>query len=567
MQKIEIEFKNQTLKIYLVVKEKNLDKTLLNTNIISNEKLLFSLDYIAKNQKLVSSFLKEICVEKKTDLIIANDMTVISTVAPCFKNIPINKVLMNTNENFTYEAYEAIKKINSLKEVECLSIPTYLIETFDKDNIKVISKQEVLFSSQFMANNDLNNYSAIFYAKTIKLMCPIVANDYNDLKTFFKINKYLKTIELYRFLTTDLLSLIDLLKELKIKNITIAIHDNITDKDIIERIKTIKKENKKQHINIILAYSSEYIESNYIKQLIATTIKSCCLIIILLSFMAFAFVFYNNKKSLENVNAIKNNITEYLDTKIKDDETNTDDNSKENSASNNPSNNDVPDENGSTENPDNNKTPSNSENPDNNITPTSPKKEEQNPVIMALKDLNSDTVGWLNVPNTTIDYPIVQATDNDYYLKHNFNKKWDFNGWVFLNYANSSTILDQNTIIFAHNRYYSKTMFGTLSQVTKKNWYQNVKDNLITYNDINTEMKWEVFSAYTIPVTDDYLQTNFNNQEEFFNFINLIRSRSVFKSDIAITADDKILTLSTCANTSERFVVHAVLRKDLLKKN
>ena len=110
-------------------------------------------------------------------------------------------------------------------------------------------------------------------------------------------------------------------------------------------------------------------------------------------------------------------------------------------------------------------------------------------------------------------------------------------------------------------------MFGTLSQVTKKNWYQNVKDNLITYNDINAEMKWEVFSAYTIPVTDDYLQTNFNNQEEFFNFINLIRSRSVFKSDIAITADDKILTLSTCANTSERFVVHAVLRKDLLKKN
>ena len=232
MQKIEIEFKNQTLKIYLVVKEKNLDKTLLNTNIISNEKLLFSLDYVAKNQKLVSGFLKEICVEKKTDLIIANDMTVISTVAPCFKNIPINKVLMNTNENFTYEAYEAIKKINSLKEVECLSIPTYLIETFDKDNIKVISKQEVLFSSQFMANNDLNNYSAIFYAKTIKLMCPIVANDYNDLKTFFKINKYLKTIELYRFLTTDLLSLIDLLKELKIKNITIAIHDKLLKKKI-----------------------------------------------------------------------------------------------------------------------------------------------------------------------------------------------------------------------------------------------------------------------------------------------------------------------------------------------
>ena len=89
MQKIEIEFKNQTLKIYLIVKEKNLDNTLLNTNIISNEKLLFSLDYIAKNQKLVSSFLKEICLEKNTNLIVANDMKVISTVAPCFKNYNI----------------------------------------------------------------------------------------------------------------------------------------------------------------------------------------------------------------------------------------------------------------------------------------------------------------------------------------------------------------------------------------------------------------------------------------------------------------------------------------------
>ena len=124
MQKIEIEFKDQNVKIFLIVKEKNLDKTLLNTNIISNEKLLFSLDYIEKNQKLVSSFLKEICLEKKTHTIICNDMQVISSVGGCFKSIPINKVIMNANENFTYNAYEAISKIQALKEVECLTIPT-----------------------------------------------------------------------------------------------------------------------------------------------------------------------------------------------------------------------------------------------------------------------------------------------------------------------------------------------------------------------------------------------------------------------------------------------------------
>lgn len=545
MQKIEIEFKNEFVKIYLIVKEKNLDKTLLNTNIISNEKLLFSLDYIKKNQKLVSSFLKEIVLEKKTSTILCNDMNVISTVGYVFKNTPIIKVLMNTNDNFTYDAYDAIKSINTLKEVECNSIPTYLIELFDKENIKVVSKQEVLFSSQFMANNDLNNYSSIFYAKSIKLMCPIVTNDYNDLTTFFKINKYLKTIELYRYLTTDLLTLIDLLKSMRVKNITIAIHDNITDKDIIERLKVIKKENKKYKINIALFYSNEYIESNYIKQLIATTIKSCAVIIISLSLLAFSFVFYNNKKSEENATSIKNDITEYLDDKISN----------------------IPEEEPTPEikdnNPNENKTPEEPSIPNDDTTP----KDNRNPIIVALKELNDETVGWLNVPGTNIDYPVVKAKDNAYYLRHNFKKEKDYNGWVFMNYLNSAEMLDKNTIIFAHNRYYSNIMFGTLNKVGKKTWYQNIKDNLITYSDINKEMKWEVFAAYTVPVTDDYLETNFSTDEDFNNFIKMIRSRSVISSDLEIKSTDKILTLSTCADINTRFVVHAVLRTDLLEEN
>ena len=545
MQKIEIEFKNEFVKIYLIVKEKNLDKTLLNTNIISNEKLLFSLDYIKKNQKLVSSFLKEIVLEKKTSTILCNDMNVISTVGYVFKNTPIIKVLMNTNDNFTYDAYDAIKSINTLKEVECNSIPTYLIELFDKENIKVVSKQEVLFSSQFMANNDLNNYSSIFYAKSIKLMCPIVTNDYNDLTTFFKINKYLKTIELYRYLTTDLLALIDLLKSMRVKNITIAIHDNITDKDVIERLKVIKKENKKYKINITLFYSNEYIESNYIKQLIATTIKSCAVIIISLSLLAFSFVFYNNKKSEENATSIKNDITEYLDDKISN----------------------IPEEEPTPEIKDNNQnentTPEEPSIPNEDTTP----KDNRNPIIVALKELNDETVGWLNVPGTNVDYPVVKAKDNAYYLRHNFKKEKDYNGWVFMNYLNSAEMLDKNTIIFAHNRYYSNIMFGTLNKVGKKTWYQNIKDNLITYSDINKEMKWEVFAAYTVPVTDDYLETNFSTDEDFNNFIKMIRSRSVISSDLEIKSTDKILTLSTCADINTRFVVHAVLRTDLLEEN
>jgi len=540
MQKIEIEFKEQTLKCFLIIKEKNLDKTLLNTNIISNEKLLFSLDYIKNNQKIVSGFLKELCLDKKTNVIQCNDMHVIETVANCFKNIPIEKIIMLTNENFTYNAYDTIKKMNYLKEIECVSIPTYLIELFDRANIKVISKQEVLFSSQFMANNDLTNYSAIFYAKNIKLACPIVSTDYEDLKTFFKINKYLKTIELYHYLAMDLMTLLGLLKDLRIKNITISIHDNITDKDQILQLKELKKESHKKHITINLAYSKEYIQNNYIKQLIATTIKSCCVIILILCILAFGFVMYNNKQSENNVKEIHDTINSYLDSKDLE--------------------NLIPDE----KDPINEDDPQEQENPEtppveNDPNPL-PEKEEKNPVILALKELNSDTVGWLTVPGTNIDYPVVKTTDNAYYLKHNFNKKTDYNGWVFMNAYNSTASLDQNTIIFAHNRYYSKIMFGTLNKVGKKAWYQNAKENLIVYNDVYQEMKWEVFSAYTIPVTDDYLKTNFRTDEEWADFIKMIRKRSVFKSDVVVYNDDKILTLSTCADINTRFVVHAVLK-------
>jgi len=111
MQKIQIEFKENILKVSLVTKERNIDNTMLNTNIISNEKLLFSLDYITHNMKLVSNFLKEICQEKKTDTIICNNMSVIEEFSKCFKNIPINKLIMNTNDNFTYQAYENTKDI------------------------------------------------------------------------------------------------------------------------------------------------------------------------------------------------------------------------------------------------------------------------------------------------------------------------------------------------------------------------------------------------------------------------------------------------------------------------
>jgi sortase B len=189
-----------------------------------------------------------------------------------------------------------------------------------------------------------------------------------------------------------------------------------------------------------------------------------------------------------------------------------------------------------------------------------PLEEYMLPKMRALLDMNTETVGWVTVPGTNIDYPVVKGNDNKFYLEHNYDKKRDYNGWVFMNTYNNIKDLDKNTILFAHNRYYSGVMFGTLSNLTKDTWYNNAKNNRITFNSMFEEMQWEVFSIYNIKVTDDYLQTTFDSDEEYMSFIQMLRDRSIYHSDVIIDENDKILTLSTCLENNERLVIHAVLK-------
>ena len=111
-----------------------------------------------------------------------------------------------------------------------------------------------------------------------------------------------------------------------------------------------------------------------------------------------------------------------------------------------------------------------------------PKKDKSNPYkdyitttnidFKELKKINNKTKGWIKVNSTNINYPFVQAKDNKYYLNHSFNKEYNSAGWVFLDYRNNLNKLDKNNIIYAHGRY-DKTMFGTLKDIIKKEWYTN----------------------------------------------------------------------------------------------
>lgn len=182
--------------------------------------------------------------------------------------------------------------------------------------------------------------------------------------------------------------------------------------------------------------------------------------------------------------------------------------------------------------------------------------------INKLKTFNPDTIGFIKVMGTNINYPFVQSTDNDYYLNRSYDKTYNNAGWIFLDYRNNE-FNDKNTIIYGHGRI-NGTMFGSLKDTLKSSW-QNNKDNYII--KISTEKEnsiWQIFSVYKIATTSDYLETSFSDNE-FESFINLIKGRSSYNFETNVTNEDKVLTLSTCYNDNDKMVVHAKLIKYVQK--
>lgn len=180
--------------------------------------------------------------------------------------------------------------------------------------------------------------------------------------------------------------------------------------------------------------------------------------------------------------------------------------------------------------------------------------------IDSLKEKNGDTIGWIKVNNTNINYPFVQTKDNDYYLSHAFDKSNNNAGWVFLDYRNNSDFSDKNNIIYAHARR-DNSMFGSLRNVLKKGWYSNKDNHIIKLSTANENTMWQIFSVYKIPVETYYITTQFTTSSQYKAFLETITKRSIHQFNTTVDSSDKILTLSTCSGEDDRIVVHAKLIK------
>ena len=176
-----------------------------------------------------------------------------------------------------------------------------------------------------------------------------------------------------------------------------------------------------------------------------------------------------------------------------------------------------------------------------------------------LKEKNKEIVAYLKVNNTKIDYVVVKGKDNSYYLKHNLYKKYNRAGWIFMDYHNKLDGNDKNIVIYGHNTL-DGTMFGTLKNVIKKNWYENEENHIIKLALEDRILTYQVFSTYSIKVEDYYINTKFKDNKEFDNFIKTIKKRSVYDYGVSVFGEDSILTLSTCTgNGKSRMVLHAKL--------
>ena len=540
MIKIVFKINGNNISAYKLLKDTP-KEDLNKTNVIDTKELVFSDIYIKNNLELVSSFLNVIIIKRKINTAIIKDFDITTLILDIINTIPnITNLIIKPEETINYDIFLKLLDNNYLENLEVYDFPRILLERLDTNKkIIVKTRTEILFISNFMRMNNLNTYSDIYYKKNITIS-NLSKEDKNDLVTFIKINKYLKEINFKEFKVQDFDLIMNLLIQNARENIKITFDYDALKEEDLKVISKYKKVNERILINSNLIfkinYSEEYKKNNLFKQINLNFIKLSLSAVIFVIIIMIGINYYKNYVDEQHYLGIENNLKEIIKANQKKPEENSEIDIIE------PGEEDLT--------------------TTTTTTTTSVYDIQYEKVFSTLQEINSDTVGWLTVNNTKIDYPVVQAKDNDYYLNRDYYQDKNRHGWIFMDYRNNPDELNENTIIYGHNLA-NQTMFGTLRYSLNANWYKKSANQIITFNTPNANMKFQIFSVYTIPKTNDYLDVTFSNSNLFQAYIDLVKGRSIYDFNINVTTDDKILTLSTCASGSDkRLVVHAKLIKE-----
>lgn len=193
--------------------------------------------------------------------------------------------------------------------------------------------------------------------------------------------------------------------------------------------------------------------------------------------------------------------------------------------------------------------------------------EEKSEKMLKLEELqkeNNEIIGWLEIEGTNINYPVLQGTDNEFYMKNNYKKEKSKDGSIFLDKSYNWDIPSSNLLLYGHNNK-NGIMFQDLLKYKNEDFYKehtkikfttNKEDNVyeiisVFYSRVYYKSEKNVFRYYYF--------VNANNEQEYNDFVNDAKKSSIYDTGVNANYGDQLLTLSTCEYSQEdgRFVVVA----------
>ncbi len=180
-----------------------------------------------------------------------------------------------------------------------------------------------------------------------------------------------------------------------------------------------------------------------------------------------------------------------------------------------------------------------------------------------LYEKNKKLIGWLKIDDTNIDYPVMQTSDNEYYLDHNYNQEYDKNGSIFLDYNCRVYPRSTNMIVYGHHMK-SGSMFGNLQKYAKESYGK--EHSIIQFDSIYEKAAYQVMYVFRSQVYNEsdavfkyYQFIDANSEGEFDYYMNEMAALSLYDTGVTASYGDSLLTLSTCdsSQTDGRFVVVA----------
>ena len=194
-------------------------------------------------------------------------------------------------------------------------------------------------------------------------------------------------------------------------------------------------------------------------------------------------------------------------------------------------------------------------------------KAEEDSKFSELSKINSEICGWITVPGTRIDYPVLQGNKNEthFYLDHNYKREKSKYGSIFLDPICQLSENPKNCVIYGHHMADGQ-MFADLMKFSSLDFYK--QNPLISFETIyDKNAKWKIFSVFKTNTLASqgkifyYVVSDFADNNSFLDYVSQIRKRSLLDIPVDVNENDKLITLSTCSYEFQDFRTVVVARR------